>query len=208
MRSFLAVLPNEPCQQFLNWEIARLQAVLAGVPVRWTAEENLHMTLHFLGNITPALAARLVQHIPAALGARRAFEVPLQGTALFPGSMQPKALAVLSERMPALSGLVSTLRRAAQQAGLRVERQRFRGHITLGRLQNNKKKKLRRDRREAQTASLVEIDSGAPVPSLQVAELVLFESQLRPQGPLYIPLENFPLQPWIPYTRGEHHARK
>ena len=197
MRSFLAVAPDARCQHFLEQEIARLRAALPQVPVRWTADENLHLTLHFLGNITPALAQQLVQRLPAALSARRAFDAPLRETTLFPGAQRPRALAVTIARMPALSGLVSTLRRTAQQSGARVERQRFRGHITLGRLHNSGHSSRRKERgKEAQhNADLMEIGGSAPAPPLRVAELVLFESQLRPEGPRYIPLENFALQP-------------
>ncbi len=197
MRSFLAALPDEPCQQFLDREIVRLQTVLADMPVRWTAQENLHLTLHFLGNISPALADRLVRHIPAALGARRTFDAPLRETALFPGIERPEALAVLTERIPALSGLISALRRAAHRSGLQVERRRFRGHITLGRLQKSREQKLRRNRRKQQdyTTAFMGINGAAPAPALRVSKLVLFESQLRPEGPRYIPLESFSLQP-------------
>jgi 2'-5' RNA ligase len=53
---------------------------------RWVHVETLHLTLRFLGDTDPALAARVPDAVHAALDGRPAFDVRLGGAGSFPPS--------------------------------------------------------------------------------------------------------------------------
>ena len=98
-----------------------------GVGARPVAPEQLHLTLHFLGNVprqqVPEL--RSVLRVPF-----RPFELRFSHCELWPGGL----LVVSPDAVPAaLADLHAALREALHRLGLRTEARAFRPHITLAR---------------------------------------------------------------------------
>ena len=82
------------------------------------------------------------------------------------------------------------MRRAAHRAGIELPRERFRPHVTLARLPPRLDVgELERIRR------YLEVYSAAPMPEVEVGEITLFASWLRPEGSLYEPVETYSLAP-------------
>ncbi len=125
MRLFLALDLPEP----LLGALLRLQQDLGlGRPL---PEENLHLTLAFLGECSAEAAAQLDEALCAS---------PLPGAHLRPqglelfGGAQGRALAATFAREPGLEALHARARGAARLAGVELPRRRFRPHVTLARL--------------------------------------------------------------------------
>jgi 2'-5' RNA ligase len=132
--------------------------------VRWVAPEGIHLTLRFLGPSRPEQLQRLE---PALAAAARACP-----------PLAPRVLWVGLEAPPALLTLQAACETAARAAGYAPERRPFRAHLTLGRW-----------RERAARPLLPALDLGATV----LGRLVLFRSELRPQGARYTPLATFAL---------------
>jgi 2'-5' RNA ligase len=110
-----------------------LQLTIGGIPgARWQSIEQLHLTLHFLGDVDGRAMRQLIAGL-AELSAP-AFEMRLQGVGVFPprgparvlwvGVRDPDPIRLLHER----SGKI------IDRLGLDRERRKFAPHVTLARL--------------------------------------------------------------------------
>ena len=73
IRTFIAVELPENIRSAILQPRNRLQAGLSGI--RWVAPENLHLTLHFLGDIGPEDVARVSAALSAAVSGMPVFSV-------------------------------------------------------------------------------------------------------------------------------------
>lgn len=178
MRCFFAV-PLAPGP--LREALARLSLSLSDPALRLIPEQNLHLTLCFLGEIPAASVAELRLATAAALERQHAFSCPLTGPVLFPSRRRPRVLACTVPAHAALTDLAHAVRSAAEACGLALESRPGRWHLSLAR--------VRRRQVPQQLAA------PTPLPDLQVAELVLFRSELSPAGAQYHRLETWELCP-------------
>jgi 2'-5' RNA ligase len=95
-----------------------------------------------------------------------------------------------------LAALAAAVEAAAVRAGFPAEARAFRPHLTLGRV---------RDRAHPAVAAAGPLE---PAP-FRVAEVVLYRSELLPEGALHTPVERVPLGAPIPrpnHSEGEVHG--
>jgi 2'-5' RNA ligase len=135
--------------------------------VKWVPQENLHVTLRFLGDAdADEVAGRLDEVLlPAATAVvGPAFDLLGERSLISPVAGVDELAAVVQQ---ALRGL-----------GTEPERRRFQGHITVARLARNA-----RPRRSAGQRFEAEFD---------VTEVALVESTLRDSGAVYETIETWP----------------
>lgn len=147
----------------------------AGDAVRWTPEDQIHLTLKFLGHVTvaeiEALKGGLVE-IPQRLQLRA------QGMGGFPSRRNPRVIWV---------GLTGDLDRLiALQAAIdklcaRKEEREFHPHLTIGRVREHQRLNANLDRWH-------DHDFG----QWEAHELLLMQSQLSPKGATHSVLARFP----------------
>lgn len=177
MRAFLAIsLPEDAADA--------LVAVQAGLPMgRPVAAENLHLTLVFLGEIDDATAEELHD----ALSAVRLPPVTLSITGLGTfGEGAPRALWAAISADQGLVLLQSKLETLARRAGIALPSKRFVPHITLARFRHGTEADDAFHRYLADRA-------GFRFPSFAAHSFGLFASTLRPEGPTYETLAQYPL---------------
>jgi 2'-5' RNA ligase len=140
---------------------------------RWLEEEQLHLTLRFVGEVDRHVAG----DVHAALGSvhHPAFEIALNGIGAFERRGEPVALwAGLTPHAP-LKALHKKIDQACLRAGVVPDRRAYMPHITLARL----------GREAGPIQALIE-DSGALTSEpFAVEEFRLFESELSASGPIY-----------------------
>ena len=168
---------------------ARTQAVAAinalrleaGDQTRWVPEENLHLTLKFLGEIDPDRIPKLVHAAAAKLVRELPFEAELGGLGAFPSARAARAVWLgVTQGAGPLARLARKFDAAASRIGQARESRPYRAHLTLGRLRSPRRVALER----------VTVPGGAP---FSVDEVVLFESRLSSDGSNYRPLARLPL---------------
>lgn len=190
LRAFLAV----PVPDASRLALAELRETVRGRGVRWVRPETYHVTLRFLGETPEARVADLVARVRPAVAALRPFSLGLGSVAAFPSARRPRALAVDLAPAAPLLALAGAVEAAVVAAGFPAEGRPFRPHLTVGRV------------RDRVHPVLPEIPVQAP--PFEVAEVVLFRSELRSEGARHTPLDRMPLEGPEPKTcisRGEEH---
>ena len=166
-RLFVAIRPPEAIRDLL------VDAINDGPELRWVGDEQLHLTLRFIGEVERPLANDLA----AALGRLRfdRFELRLSGVGRFDQRNSGALWAGVEPRQP-VAALAAKVERICQEAGLEPERRAFHPHITLARWKG-------RSSRAAD--SFVERTRGLSSSPFEVDRFVLYESRLSRHGPHY-----------------------
>lgn len=172
MRAFVAVDLPEAAEDML----ARLQERL---PVgRPTDPDTFHVTLAFLGD---DVADETLAEVHDGLAALRLppFEMEVRGLDTF-GARSPAVLVARVERCEPLAVLQARVATVARRAGLKLERRRFRPHVTLARFRHRVAgAELERLRRFLEGEARFRLD---PVP---VTDFALYGSVLTKAGPVH-----------------------
>ncbi|RME13755.1 MAG: RNA 2',3'-cyclic phosphodiesterase [Alphaproteobacteria bacterium] len=180
MRAFVALDPPEAAREALS----RLQAGLGvGRPV---PEENLHLTLAFLGEISEAEARALAEGLEALARSAPAPEVELRGLDLF-GGRRPSVLFV-GAGGAGLAPLQGRVARAARMAGIDLARRRFRPHVTIARFPRDLGPTA-----QNRLAEFLALEGRFALPPAPWGELTLYRSHLREAGAIHEPLAQFDL---------------
>jgi 2'-5' RNA ligase len=185
VRAFLALEIDEAIRDAL----ARAQRTIgdAGAKVRWVAPENLHLTLHFLGEVADEALAEVCDVVAAAAAEVRPFEFRVRGVAPVPprGRSLRMIWAGVDDPTGRLAELHAALGLALEGLGFRQERRAFRPHITMARV------KLARnpDALRRAAAAFAETDFGTRL----AEEVVAFSSQLTRSGAVYTAMARAPL---------------
>jgi RNA 2',3'-cyclic 3'-phosphodiesterase len=176
-RLFVAIRPPEPIRDLL------IDAMDDRAGFRWQEDEQLHLTLRFIGEAERPLAEDLAD----ALGQIRspAFELRIAGTGRFEQRSSGTLWAGVEPRAP-LAALAAKIERVCQETGLEPERRAFHPHITLARWKG---------RRTREVQNFLEHTRGLASPPFAVTEFILFESRLSRHGAHYQAVANYPLQP-------------
>jgi len=100
--------------------------------VRWLDPAQMHLTLSFLGNVSPEIEAILQANLGAI--AWRAFFLPISGLGTFPGKGRPNIVWIgVGAGHPHLFQLHKRVQEAALAAGLEPDLRSFHPHVTLAR---------------------------------------------------------------------------
>jgi len=168
-------------------------------PVRWTAPGNAHITLHFLGEVEPERAQLLRMALGGVIAQHHRFDLRTADLGVFPNMKRPRIIWLgLYGPAHRLHTLREAIGELLQSLEFELPENEFHPHITLGRVRDARKTRVRdlpaaiRTRLEAASAS-GEVSHKRPVP-VPVDEVVLVRSHLGKDGPRYEVLERFPLK--------------
>lgn len=177
-RLFIALRPPRAIRE-------RLLALGGGVPgARWQADEQLHLTLRFVGEIDP----RQADDLAAALASLYA-PVPtvrLAGTGGFAKRGSTEALWAGVAPHDALTALHRKVDAACVRVGLPPDRRAYLPHITLARLSRVAGRSPAIPRWLADTAGLSSEAFALP-------QLILYETHLGHDSASYEPVLRWPL---------------
>jgi len=174
-RLFIAIRPLEAIRDSL------VDAMADSPELRWVGDEQLHLTLRFIGEVERPLA----DDIALALSRIRAerFELRVAGVGIFE-QRSGGALWAGVEPKPPVAALAAKVERACVNAGLEPERRAFHPHITLAR--------FKRDSARAARAFL-ERNRALASPPFAVDRFILYESRLSRHGAHYEEIADYPL---------------
>ncbi len=184
LRTFIAV-KTEPQPALLQC-LGHLKKSLSGEPIRWAPENNLHLTLKFLGKTTPRQVKEIKNQLHALGDSFPAFRFDLKGTGYFKSKGQPRVLFIKIENDALLQQLAAEIDARVSLYGFEKEKRPFRPHLTLGRI------KYLRNR--GRFFSMAEKYTEKYFQQVTIREIIFFQSILERTGARYKPLEIIPLQ--------------
>jgi 2'-5' RNA ligase len=158
----------------------------AAPDVSWTAPDNLHLTLRFLGDVDEHGVSRLTSALPQAVVGQRAFVLRMAGAGAFPNFARPRVVWIGVTDPRPLSALAEDVEQACALLGFERDARAFAGHVTLGR--------VRRPLSREAARALESAARGVPndyVTTVQSAELM--QSELSPRGSRYTVVASLPL---------------
>ncbi|MCC6847795.1 MAG: RNA 2',3'-cyclic phosphodiesterase [Deltaproteobacteria bacterium] len=182
-RCFVAIDLEDPARAEVDAFLGGLRATISGVA--WTRPGNLHLTLAFFGDVPASAIPELTPRLARALAGVERFTARVIGVGAFPSLARPQVLWV-GVVAPPLPALADAVRRAGEAAGIARERRPFRPHVTLGRMRA-------RIRGAAFDPALFARDGGRDFGAAPVARVILYQSELAPDGARHSPLAVFPL---------------
>ena len=188
LRTFIALEIPQELQQIIHKEIAHLRNTI-GTLVRWVPPGNVHLTLKFLGNISPANVDIVTQMIRAEADSCQPFVMQVSGLGCFPSPKRPRVIYIGLQAPAELEALQHGIESATTRLGYESKERGFAPHLTIGRVRQNisaaDQQKIRRALEGTQIDSLgiARVDS-----------VHLYNSDLKPTGSVYTRLFSAPLK--------------
>jgi len=148
--------------------------------VRWVAQSNLHFTLKFLGDVEEAQIEPISNALAEALRPFSCFTLNAKGLGVFPDVRRARILWV-GLQGSGLATLATKVENTVIPLGFAPESKNFKPHLTVGRWRRpeDSPKKLAEELEHWK-----EFEFGKS----QVQEVIFFQSMLKPEGPVYRPL--------------------
>ncbi|MHA3841708.1 RNA 2',3'-cyclic phosphodiesterase [Sphingomonas aestuarii] len=162
---------------------APLLGTMSGVEgVRWQDDEQLHITLRYIGDVERPVAEDIAAMLGQVRGA--SFDLSIDGVGRFDrGSRHPTALWAGVRPHDAIRDLHQKIDRAIVRVGLEPERRAYLPHITLARTGG----------RGAVVEPWLATHAGLVSEAFEVAHFLLFESHLGREGARYEAIARYAL---------------
>ena len=174
-RLFVAIRPPAPIRQLLL-------AAMGGISgARWQSDDQLHLTLRFIGEVDRHLAG----DVHAALGGvhHAPFALALNGIGCFERRGLPDAVWAGVTPHDQVKALHRKIDAALLRVGVPPDERAFLPHITIARLNRN----------AGPIGNLLEGVGGLSTPVFTVDNFALFESDLTHEAAVYSVVERYPL---------------
>lgn len=188
LRAFIAVEVPLGVRQAVCQATSDLQEKIGSL-VRWVPMENMHLTLKFLGDISPSNVEMLTQMLQSETDLFNCFDLHFDGLGSFPDLKRPRVIYIGIQAPAALKTLQRGIESASRRLGYESEERGFSPHLTIGRVKQNvtatEQQTIRRALEE------IRIDS---LGIARVDSIHLYKSDLKPTGSVYTRLYSAPLK--------------
>lgn len=173
-RLFIGIRPPETVRD-------ALLDLMDGVDdARWQDDDQLHLTLRFVGDVETHVADDLAEALSAISFAP--FPLVLRGTGTFERKGRVHTLWAGVDPSPGLLALQKKVERRCVAVGLVPETRKFHPHVTLARLNSS----------TGPVGPFLARTAGAELGGWSVDSYMLIESHLRTGGSVYEPIVRYP----------------
>lgn len=176
VRIFIAIdLPQKVKEEF-----AQLSQHFNLKKTKWVKEENIHLTLKFLGSLAEERVELIKKALNEKISHLPSFVFSTGDFGAFPSPKRARVIWVgVTEGAEKVSELAEIADQALIRLGLGLEKRQFHPHVTLARLKI--------------TQAIEQWPKRLPSYQVTVKEVIIFASYLTLQGPIYKPLARVPL---------------
>lgn len=154
--------------------------------IAWIPNDNLHLTLKFLGEVDSCTIPDIVSLLQIVANRNICFRFSVCGVSHFLSGSVPSVIWFGIEHDTFLSKLFTDVDRSMTDLGFARERRLFSPHLTIGRVKYIHDNCVLND--------FIEQFRGVCFQKVDVFEFILFESVLMSSGAVYVPIKNFDLQ--------------
>lgn len=150
--------------------------------VSWTDPDQCHLTLRFIGEVSPSKKATIEKELSKVN--EKQFYFGMDGFGFFPNRQRPRVFWAAVESEPVLYQLQEKVERACQRAGIEAETRAFVPHITLARI------KQWPDEMDA----MLQKHDNFGMESIPVRQFNLYESRLSNHRTEHLVVKSFKLE--------------
>ncbi len=185
IRAFIAIkLPDRILES-----IREIQKELKnrGIKLKWVKPESIHLTLKFLGDIPCDRIDSIETAISVSAEGLRPISLFAGSIGVFPNLRRPRVLWIgIDGEIDILAGFQKKLDENLAQLGFIAEKRSYKGHLTIGRVRKTP------DHEILKTAVRDFFDYETE--PFQADEVILFQSDLKPEGAVYTGLKTIRMQ--------------
>jgi RNA 2',3'-cyclic 3'-phosphodiesterase len=178
LRLFVAIYPPEESRREM---LASLRTLSPPPDLRHRATpvEQLHMTLHFIGEVAERDLGDVAESVRRSASGLDPFELTPRRLVTFPERSRPRLIALETDAPPALLEIQRRLVHRLARSPRAKTGDRFRPHLTLCRF--------------SPSATPQRVEAPVTLPAYRIDRIVLVRSILRPSGSEHVALESTPL---------------
>jgi 2'-5' RNA ligase len=157
------------------------------VGVSWVRPEGIHLTLKFLGEVDSDRIEGIVSKAEEAVRTIGPFTIGIRGCGGFPSAKNPRVIWIgVDDPSGELKKLQAMVEKGIADMGFTREGRDYTPHLTLGRLRSGKGRES--------VAQALEAIKESDLGTMEVQEICLFRSHLKPTGAEYTKLKVIPLR--------------
>ena len=172
LRTFIAIELPPDVRARVAQHIKQLRRQLPDVRASWSREDNLHLTLKFLGNVPVADIPKVSDAVERATKTVSSFQLTFSGCGAFPPRGRPSVLWIGAQGF-GLQALHAALEQELSDQGFPRESRPFHPHLTVARLRHSQ---------DAQPLAELHQNLGFTPIALDVLEVAVFRSELLREG--------------------------
>jgi 2'-5' RNA ligase len=184
-RTFIAIeIPHDLRAGVID-HIKHLRETVPNVSARWSREDNLHLTLKFLGEVPIARIGDVSAAASAAAHASGPFELILAGSGVFPTRGKPSVLWIgIEDPGDGLHKVQQSLEEECAAHGFTRDARAYHPHLTIARI---------RKPHGAKDLAAAHQASNFAAQAFTAKEIIVFRSELLPQGSRHTPVSRHAL---------------
>ncbi|KJR40140.1 2',5' RNA ligase [Candidatus Magnetoovum chiemensis] len=183
MRAFIAINLTSALREKIGAVIDDFKR--SGADVKWVKPENIHLTLKFLGDADEPIVNAVSGALMSVSQSASAFTLDVKEIGCFPNLRNPRVIWVGLKGDEKLALLQSNIEDALEKCEIAKDTRKFSAHITIGRVRSlDGYKRLK--------PMLAEHENDT-IGTLNVNDISLMQSVLKPDGPIYTLIKAFPL---------------
>jgi 2'-5' RNA ligase len=185
MQRLFCAIKIVPDKEFLR-QFKEIQGQLQYERIKWVEEFNIHVTLKFFGETEQDRIPGIIRVLEQVAAETNVFSFSLQGLGIFGSSYDPRVIWVGIEPYAGITSIMQVLRDKLNVIGIKPDRQNLVPHLTLGRIKGIKDKKM--------FQQIVDQNKEISSEEIRAEQIILFESILKKEGPVYLALNSFQLR--------------
>ena len=175
-RLFIAVDVDDPLV-VSRVALVKEALIATGVPMKPVEDYNLHITIRFIGEVSEAMKALIMERVMPRLEFEK-FEIEFRGLGAFPSDLRPRVVWIgVARGFEELSRIREAVERELRGIGVAPERGEFKPHLTIARVKGS--------RNIASLSKLINEYSDYDFGRMRVESVRLKKSTLTRQGPIY-----------------------
>ncbi|MBN1795805.1 MAG: RNA 2',3'-cyclic phosphodiesterase [Sedimentisphaerales bacterium] len=187
MRVFIATDINDEVRRAIGNLQNKLRGELAfDKGVKWVNPEIMHLTLKFLGEVKDNILNDVCKKTEQVAMKHSVFNLDIEKAGHFGGRSARVIWVGTGGGSEQLAEIANNLDEQLQTLGFAPETRQFTGHLTLCRIKNVKA--------GAELAKAAEKYSDFQAGTVAVDSIMVYQSQLNSDGPIYTPLAGYNLR--------------
>ncbi len=184
MKRLFAAIKIHPSERYISL-FNEITTSLSHERIKWVEPENMHLTLKFFGETDEKQIPLINQVMESAVRQTSPLTLIISDTGIFGSRYDPKVVWFGIGKHIELENLVNKIFAGLEKYGWKADRQNFVPHLTIGRIKQLKDKQL--------FQQIISKYNTVEIQEENVTEIILYESILRREGPVYVKLFSFKL---------------